>query len=273
MKIEKVFVSPEMAAKMLVKNTNNRRLDPARITRYANDITNGRWVADTGELIKLDSEGNVLDGQHRLSAVVRSGKGIWIHLATGVASEVFDVIDSGKSRSVADVLTIAGVPNAHKVSAFVQAYNQMRFTKLRAHKTSIESAMTAKMVLKFYQENAKWVDDVVHKSTNFYSQFQRVWNSGEVTLFYALLTDADQRLGYEFMRQLCQGVDITNDTIILMRNRLIADKVNVAKQMLNSHRRALIIKAWNAFYLGKTLKVIKYNPEVEEYPKILGLEE
>jgi len=273
MKIEKVFLTPEMAAKLLVNNTNNRNLSAGRVSRYTNDIINDRWVEDTGELIKVATDGSIVDGQHRLSAIVKANKGIYIHIATDVSKDVFQVIDSGKSRSSSDVLKIAGVPNASRVSSFIQGYNQFVNTKYRYDHANIENGMTSKMILKYYHENSLFVDEVIKHSALFYSQFQKVWNHGDVSLFYGLLTTVDKRLGHEFMRELCQGTDITNDTVILLRNRLISDKVNVTNKMLPKHRRALVIKAWNSYYLGKSLKVLKYNSDVEDFPKIVGLEE
>jgi hypothetical protein len=273
MKIERVFLRPEMAAKLLVNNTNNRNLSSGRVSRYANDIINNRWVEDTGELIKIDTDGCVVDGQHRLSAIVKANKGIYIHIATNVNKNVFDVIDSGKSRTSSDVLQIAGVSNATKIASFIQSYNQFMSTKYRYEHANIEHSMTSKMILEYYNENKVFIEEVIKYASLFYNQFQKVWNHGDVALFYGLFTTVDKRLGHEFMRELCQGTDVTNDTIILLRNRLIADKVNSTNKMLANHRRALVIKAWNSFYLGKSLKVLKYNSETEDFPKIVGLEE
>jgi hypothetical protein len=273
MKIEKVFLTPEMAAKLLVNNTNNRNLSAGRVTRYTNDIINDRWVEDTGELIKVATDGSILDGQHRLSAIVKANKGIYIHIATDVSKDVFQVIDSGKSRSSADVLQIAGVLNAKRVASFIQSYNQFVNTKYRYDHANIENGMTPKMILKYYHENSLFVDEVIKNSAILYKLFQGIWNHGDVALFYGLFVTVDKRLGYQFIRELCQGTDVTNDTIIILRNRLISDKINVRNKMLPKHRRALVIKAWNAYYLGKSLKVLKYNSEVEDFPKIVGLEE
>jgi hypothetical protein len=272
MKIDKVLITPEMATRLLVSNTNNRNISNSRVLRYVNDILNDRWVEDTGELIKIDTDGNVIDGQHRLTAIVKANKSIYVHLATDVSKYVFDVIDSGKSRTSGDVLKIAGVKSATKVASFIQMYNQMKNTKHRYDGINLEHALTSKMLLIFYNENKLFIDNVIKKSSILYEQFQKIWNSGEVALFYGLLTEVDLRLGQEFMRELCQGTDITNDCIILLRNRLISDKVSTSNKLTVPTRKALVIKTWNSYYLGKTLKCLKFNPDVESYPKIIGLE-
>lgn len=272
MEIKKVILTPEMAVKMLENHPNNRNLSTGRLTRYTNDIINNRWVDDTGELIKIDVDGNLIDGQHRLHAVIKANKPIYVHIATGINKDVFSVIDSGKSRSASDVLKIAGVLNTNKVAAFIQLYNQYKNTNYRYDSVNIDTGMTSKMILKFYNENSKRIDTIISKSTVFYHQFQKVLNYGDVALFYALFTDISPYKGLEFIRELCQGTDITNDVIILLRNRLLSDKISSSNKMLVKHRRALIIKAWNIYYLDKKLKVLKFNPEVEEFPVIIGLE-
>jgi hypothetical protein len=272
MKIEKMFISPEMAKQLLEQNTKNRNISFNRVTRYANDILNARWVEDTGELIKIDINNVIVDGQHRLSAIVKARKGIYCHIATDLSPLVFEVIDSGKSRNCADILTISGIPNATKVAAFIQSYNLIRSPYYRASKSSTENQLTPKMVLAYYNNNKHFIDEVIKRSSHLYNIFQRVWVNGEVTLFYGLLTSIDNAKGREFMRQVCQGTDVTNESIIVLRNRLISDKIHSSKSSLPSHRRALVIKTWNAFYTNKTIKSLKYNPEIEEYPKIIGLD-
>jgi hypothetical protein len=67
------------------------------------------------------------------------------------------------------------------------------------------------------------------------------------------------------MYQLCSGRDIENETIHNLRNRLINDRTSVQK-LSPTYKKALVYKTWNAFRSGVTLKVLKYNPSVEDFP-------
>ena len=272
MKIAKVLVTPEIAAKWLANNSHNRNVNQSRVNRYAQDMVNGKWRQNTGEFIKIAKDGTLLDGQHRLIALIKSKKSIYLDCLGDLENDLFQVLDTGKSRNTSDILKIAGVKNATTVGALINRFNQFINTNSKSGSGNFNTYMSGHEILSFYNDNKHWIDDNVTKSQTFYAQFQMVWSHGEVVLFYSLLTHIDKRLGHDFMRELCQGTDITNDSIILLRNRLISEKISNTKKSLNSVTRALVIKTWNACYLGKTIKTLKFNPEIEEYPAILGLD-
>lgn len=62
-----------MAETWLSRNSNNRNLRGQVIASYARDMKSGAWVLN-GETVKIASNGQLLDGQHRLNAVVESGQ-------------------------------------------------------------------------------------------------------------------------------------------------------------------------------------------------------
>ena len=64
-------LTPELATKLLARNTHNRTISSSRIRQYAADMAAGNW-AFNGEAIKVSEGGQILDGQHRLRAVIES---------------------------------------------------------------------------------------------------------------------------------------------------------------------------------------------------------
>lgn len=80
------------------------------IQKYAADMKAGKWYL-THQGIAFDEAGNLLDGQNRLWAVVRSEKSVWMSVTTGVPAveggSAMDVIDGGAVRSIADALRIS----------------------------------------------------------------------------------------------------------------------------------------------------------------------
>ena len=86
---------------------------------------------------------------------------------------------------------------------------------------------------------------------------------------YAYLTAIDEDAAFSFMNQLCTGSDISNNTIALLRTKLIQDKLSV-KKMPQTLKVALIIKAWNNFRTNNdSLKLLKYDLERESFPKAI----
>ena len=98
-------ITPGEARQILEGNENNRRLNMATVDYYRRQIENGVWQIN-GESIKLDDRGYLLDGQHRLLAIVKANKPVTTLVVRGLSSEAFKTIDAGKSRSMSDYLKI-----------------------------------------------------------------------------------------------------------------------------------------------------------------------
>jgi hypothetical protein len=96
-----------MAAKLLSNNTRNRSVRRKNVEFFAKEILSGNWKLNA-ETIKVGRDGTLLDGQHRLYAVVETGMSIQCLLATDLDQDVFDTIDTGARRSAGDTLTVAG---------------------------------------------------------------------------------------------------------------------------------------------------------------------
>jgi len=100
-------ITPVMAQAWLDRGGTNRKPSERAIQKLMWAIQLGEWDM-TGETIKLDKDGKVRDGQHRLHAVIRAGIPVDNIVVRGISESAFDKIDTGKSRSMADVLSIHG---------------------------------------------------------------------------------------------------------------------------------------------------------------------
>lgn len=102
-----VHVDPATAAQWLSCNTNNRPIRRNVLASYVRDMKAGQWQL-TGEAIKFAFDGSLLDGQHRLEAVVRSGQTVQMFVISGLDPHTRDVMDTGAKRTTADVLKMEG---------------------------------------------------------------------------------------------------------------------------------------------------------------------
>ncbi len=100
-------VTPEKALEWLEGNTHNRPVNEAHVRRLARDIQAGRWRL-THQGIAFDTDGLLIDGQHRLWAVIESGVPITTRVFFNEPPENRDVLDSGQRRSNLDILNITG---------------------------------------------------------------------------------------------------------------------------------------------------------------------
>lgn len=96
-----MFITPEMARLWLQKNTVNRKLRPSYVDFLVKEIKQGRFTY-TGDPIRFDEQGNLIDGQHRLTAVDKANIGINSAVIFGLPPDVFSKLDSGLMRTLAD---------------------------------------------------------------------------------------------------------------------------------------------------------------------------
>jgi hypothetical protein len=100
-----------LAAVILDRNLAVRKLRETRVQFWADEINAGRWKL-THQGIALDTDGALLDGQHRLSGVVKAGSAVEMLVTVGADRDTYAVIDTGAVRNVADILRGAGVEQA-----------------------------------------------------------------------------------------------------------------------------------------------------------------
>lgn len=96
-------VTPAKAAKWLTRNYNNRNIVPGNVDYIRRQIEAGDWMLN-GETIKFDVLGNLLDGQHRLTAIVQSGITVHVSVTRGLETRSRSTVDRGSKRSVAQII-------------------------------------------------------------------------------------------------------------------------------------------------------------------------
>lgn len=243
------------ASKYLEKNLNNRHINARTVDRYSKQMKAGEWQVN-GEPIMFSAKGNLLNGQHRLSAIVASNKIVAIPVFRGVAEDAIKTIDTGRPRSLADHLKIHGYSadsglGLTVIAATIRIVFDFNadglFTQRRVKITPTEA-------IKYLEEHpaifdsAKFVVDHRSKSP--------VPISIIVALHY-LLRKIDCVEADEFIEKFFTGEDQAKGSPILaLRAKL--DFSAKERRQGNSNRRedaGLIIKAWKAFVGGKDIAI------------------
>ncbi len=113
-------VSPAMARRWLDATTEHpqRGLRRVRVDKFRETIETGAWML-THQGVAIATDGHVIDGQHRLTAIAESGISVEMLVSRDVPDDVFDVVDVGLNRSPADALKVAGYAGNGNVYAAV----------------------------------------------------------------------------------------------------------------------------------------------------------
>src|SRR3990167_9217085 len=143
-KIEIVTLTPERATELLEHNSLNRPLVDQHVQRIARQIIEDKWEYN-GDTIKIADGGDVLDGQHRLWAVIEAKKSVETGIAYGVPRSAFATIDTiRRHRSFADTLSLCGAGRYRQAMgsalAWLLRWQRQTMENYREPKSRIENS-------------------------------------------------------------------------------------------------------------------------------------
>lgn len=98
-----VEVTPALAKQWLEENTENRNVRRSHLETLAREIRADRWRV-THQGIAFSALGRLMDGQHRLHAIIRANKSAVLTVFVGLDDNMFGALDRGQRRTVADEL-------------------------------------------------------------------------------------------------------------------------------------------------------------------------
>lgn len=101
-------VTPKKAEQWLRKNASNRRLSDITVNAMVRDIQSGHWQL-TPEAITFNVRGDLLNGQHRLTAVIKSGCSVKMTISRGWSHSVRGVLDRTRRRTITDRMKMDGI--------------------------------------------------------------------------------------------------------------------------------------------------------------------
>jgi len=114
--------------KLLEGVYRQRKLNASTVKRYAADMKMGHWCLNN-QGIGYDDNENLIDGRHRLWAVVEAGVPVKMLVMRGLENiedskgfqfRTQDTIDFGRARTIPNQLQIDGVKNSVTVAAMVR---------------------------------------------------------------------------------------------------------------------------------------------------------
>ena len=265
MKTEVREISPEVASEMLKRNYTNRNITKSNVRFLSKQMKEGQWLFD-GQPIRFDKFDRLLDGQHRLTAIIDSKTTQKFLVVSGLSEKTFTVMDTGKNRSSGDALSIMGVSYPNSIASGIRLI--LKHNVGLHGVTGSDSKISNSKVVDFFNEN-KSIESKAKNCQYLSKNFMSVLPSSYLIYLSFVLADKSVTDSELFIDELCNGtnIDIKSPTNVL-RRLLISDKL--AKKSLSSkNKKALIFKAWNAFRLNKDVSFLRWNSDKEKFPNLI----
>ena len=250
------LITPEMAARYLTKSRLNRSMSLGVVESYAADMRSGKWKL-TLDPIRFNEAGELMDGQHRLSACVMSGCAFLTKVVHGVPDEMMKVLDTGRRRKVSDHLAIRGISQPVVRAA---AARWLLFFK---------SGSKSRTSYNLRPSNSE-VEDLIDRHPNLEASCiiadhpLGIPGSLLVAIHYvgAFLLDKKGRAD-AFATTFVKGVsnrefyqEAASDPAVRWRERLLRLRDTEKKTLFASTVYAGTVHVWNAYSIGKELKII-----------------
>ena len=179
-----VLITPEDAEKLLADhNHRNRSVKESKINKWVNAMKAGRWDPDASD-IKVDFNGDLVDGQHRLIACVRAGVPIGTLLRTGIHPETQRRVDIGASRTTADTFKLEGIPWSTNNAAAIMLRRRYEEGEARGLKvtSNLRIDLSPDEVLDYYRQHPEH-----EKMTTHADRMYRIGPGIARTVYFAAL--------------------------------------------------------------------------------------
>jgi hypothetical protein len=253
-----ITFTPDFAEWILANyNTRNRKRKPARIMRYAEAMGHDCWLL-TGETLVFGRE-QLLDGQNRLSACVRSGTNFRSHVVFGVDSGVFTAIDSGKSRTSGDTFTVAGVQSAEIVSPAV------RWLMLYENgQATSRTSFSNQEMFAFYMDPNKVDQEMMERAVARAKVSSKALPKGALAAHFYLFEKSHaptaKKLALDFERDQHGAKRLARTLVNLRKN----NQARLHDIWIN----AILVQVWNAYRAGVPVTAKDLRWSGDDYPEI-----
>lgn len=245
-------VTPDMARVMLEANEANRSVRYRVVDKYARDMTAGRWHY-AGDPIRFAEDGTLLDGQHRLRAIVKSGKSQPMLVIRGLPREAQSVMDTGARRTAADAVRFqsggSGAPALAAVARLILTSGE-EDRSVQPSNVEIAEIVESDATLKWVMTGGLAPLGALRKKVTPAILGYAYWRCHQVDAFAAA----------EFFERLASLSDLPTGSPILALNDRFVTLARTGRSRGRDYRLdalASIFTAWNAWRKGEDRQIIR----------------
>lgn len=254
---KETVITPAVAAGWLQKMAPNRHVNEKAVDRYAADMRAGRWQSN-GCTIVMGKSGQILDGQHRLRAIVKADEPVSMIVVSGVDDEAFATIDTGRPRSVSDVLAVMGYPSSLQLAAVArmslvyQDTGEFNITPLTISNQQVLAVATSRA------EEFNVAINAVRPTVRILKGSSGVWSV--LWMAFGKIDPLDRD---SFFEGMSTGVNLQDDSPVFALRRLLLERATSKHGTRGvfpvNILGALIVKAWNKYRAHERVSVLKWS--------------
>lgn len=251
------LIEPEVARYYMTKNRGNRKQIESRINSYSNVMGIGNWRLN-GEPIIFTSDDNLISGQHRLLAGIKAGVAFISVVIRGVDPNNVHDIDTGKSRSGADILEMRGIKNSSALAQMIRVIintNRGHHISAATSSSAEHDPITNGMIRKFALENLASLQESFEICKN-----DQIFSRAHLAAVHFVYKSRNQKKADDFMLKLTRGVKLENDSPIYKLRQLMIQHKSASKKPTRYVRHGLIFKAMELYFEGRTCQVLSWKP-------------
>ena len=259
MKNEMIVITPDIALAYLAMNGGNRPMSESHVEHLALIMKRGEWVFN-GDSIRITSGGRLVDGQHRLNAIVRCGIPQKVMVVTGLEDSVFLTIDCGKSRSASDSLAIEGYACTTALTSCARyAINMEGFGYM--HARNINKA-TSSQILEAIKKNPEMQDSARYGQSKKSRKFMGV---SLLAFCHYWFLKHDYLSGIEFFDEFESGdYSYSNSPVKALKEKLMDNAVSSAK-MSKVVKAGYVFLAFNKYMASESVRVLRLRRDQKEW--------
>jgi len=260
------MMSPKWAAEILGAQAAGGNRTPRRrvVDKYAHEMNSGRWRPHAAA-IHITAEGRLLNGQHRLMAVVKCGFPVAMAILFNADPEDMPVMDDMTPRRPSDLLAALGHKNARHLEAVCRLIRRYDSVPVTGRLQQFISCVLSNEEVNCIVERHPGIPDSM-AFIGFHQASYRPLNLTLATFVHYMAAKTDREKADEFMHRIKDGVGLeaTSPTYVL-RERL-QDNQSSRARLSRDHVLALMVKAWLCYEAGGTMKQLRWSSN-ETFPR------
>jgi hypothetical protein len=262
---EMIIVTPAIASAYLAMNAGNRPLTASHVMALANTMRRGEWIFN-GDAIRITKSGNLIDGQHRLNAIIECGLPQKAMVVTGLDDDAFLTIDAGRPRGASDTLAIQGYQCTSALSTaarYIININSVSQSSLCHQGAGDRSTPT--QILGIIKANPKLQDSAKYGVSK---KAKRYLGSGLLSFCHFWFIKHDYVAGTNFFDEIDSGdFSYKYSPALALKEKLIDNLVD-SKKLNRDEKAAYVFLAFNKYLEGAQVKRLNLKKDKKEWFKL-----